>query len=82
MKPKNKQIIKYTILILIISFLIFSFHYTAKVTYDNLEHDFGTGVAFGVAQTMTTVCWCLLLIVIVRLIHTIFKNETKETKKT
>lgn len=81
MKHKTKQIIGYIVLILIVSFLIFSFQYASQVVYDNLEHNFDTGVALGVTLTMVAVSSCLLLIVIVNLICTIFKKENKNEKQ-
>lgn len=82
MKTKTKDIIEYIVLILIASFFILSFHHASQVVYDNLEHNFETGVALGVTLTMVAVSSCLLLIVIVNLTCTIFKKENKhETQK-
>ena len=75
MKTKTKQIIWYGVLIIVISFIIFSFHYTAITVYNNLEHDFGTGVVFGVTQTMALVSWVLLFITVMKLINLFFTKK-------
>ncbi len=84
MKTKTKDIIEYIVLILIVSFFILSFHQASQIVYDiydNLEHNFETGVALGVTLTMVAVSSCLLLIVIVNLTYTIFKKEDKHEKQ-